>query len=210
MKWWQYFAEEVEPNFVNDKINNKHQTSITDGGQGSSDYLSTSSASGTISGPAEVVSLIYWVVGILAVTMIAVSGIMYMVSAGNEARQKKAKNALAGTIIGLVIATLAGTIVGFVLSQIDGNVDGETAVKTTITNFISIVMWLAGALSVVMLIIGGIMYATSAGDDARQKAAKKCIVGAIIGLALAVLAGIIVGFVLNTVQTIPETTGKKE
>jgi hypothetical protein len=57
-------------------------------------------------------------------------------------------------------------------------------------------MYIVGILSVIMLIAGGIMYATSAGDEAKTKKAKTAVTAAIIGLVFAVLAWTIVTFVV--------------
>lgn len=68
---------------------------------------------------------------------------------------------------------------------------------------LAIVNWLlfaVGVISVIMLIVGGIKYATSAGDSNKVTSAKNTIMYAIIGLAVAVLAFAIVGFVVNTLN----------
>ena len=68
---------------------------------------------------------------------------------------------------------------------------------------LAVVNWLlfaVGVISVVMLIVGGIKYATSAGDSNKVTSAKNTIMYAIIGLAVAVLAFAIVGFVTNTLN----------
>ena len=68
---------------------------------------------------------------------------------------------------------------------------------------LAVVNWLlfaVGVISVIMLIVGGIKYATSAGDSNKVTSAKNTIMYAIIGLAVAVLAFAIVGFVMNTLN----------
>ena len=62
----------------------------------------------------RVLTLMYWIVGIVAVIMIIVSGIMYTTSGGDPARVKKAKDALTVAVIGLIIALLAAVIVNWV------------------------------------------------------------------------------------------------
>lgn len=66
-----------------------------------------------------------------------------------------------------------------------------------------IVQWLlfaVGAISVIMLIWGGIRYATSAGDSNKVTSAKNTIMYALIGLAVALLAYAIVGLVINSLS----------
>ena len=62
----------------------------------------------------NVLTFMYWIVGIVAVIMIIVSGIMYTTSGGDPARVKKAKDALTVAVIGLIIALLAAVIVNWV------------------------------------------------------------------------------------------------
>ena len=68
---------------------------------------------------------------------------------------------------------------------------------------LAVVNWLlfaVGVISVIMLIVGGIKYATSAGDSNKVTSAKNTIMYAIIGLAVAVLAFAIVLFVTDTLN----------
>lgn len=69
-----------------------------------------------------------------------------------------------------------------------------TSIFHKVTNILFIII---GALAVIMLIIGGIMYVTSAGDSKRVESAKNTILYAIIGIVIAVFAGAIVNFVLT-------------
>jgi amino acid transporter len=75
-----------------------------------------------------------------------------------------------------------------------GGVSGQS-VDSVVPNIVKIAMFIIGALSVILIVISGIMYATAAGDEAKVKKAKKALIGAIIGLAIALLAYTIVSFV---------------
>ena len=66
-----------------------------------------------------------------------------------------------------------------------------------IGTLINVLLFVIGALAVVMLIWGGIRYTTSAGNAASIKAAKDTIMYAIIGLVVAFLAYAIVNWVLE-------------
>ena len=63
----------------------------------------------------------------------------------------------------------------------------------TITN---VLLFIIGAISVIMLIIGGIRYTVSGGDSAAVTAAKNTILYAIVGIIVALLAYAMVNFVL--------------
>ena len=62
---------------------------------------------------------------------------------------------------------------------------------------VNVLLFLIGAISVIMLIYGGIRYTISGGDSKNVTAAKDTILYAIIGIVVAVLAFAIVNFVLT-------------
>lgn len=72
---------------------------------------------------------------------------------------------------------------------------GTGSIFQTITNT---ALFIIGALSVIMLIYGGIKYVLSSGDAKQVESAKNTIMYAIIGVIVALLAGAIVNFVLTT------------
>ena len=59
-----------------------------------------------------------------------------------------------------------------------------------------VLLFVIGAVSVIMLIIDGFRYATSNGDSNQVTAAKNTIMYAVIGLVIAIFAYAIVNFVL--------------
>ncbi|MGD8373769.1 MAG: pilin [Candidatus Woesebacteria bacterium] len=77
------------------------------------------------------------------------------------------------------------------------NLFGEDSIFQIITN---ILLFLIGAVSVIMLIIGGIRYVTSNGDQAAVTGAKNTILYAIIGVVVAFLAFAAVRFVTDQLQ----------
>ena len=66
---------------------------------------------------------------------------------------------------------------------------------------INIMLWLIGILAVIMLIFGGIKYATSAGDSNKVTSAKNTIMYAVIGLIIAIFAWAIVRWVTDSVSS---------
>ncbi|MGD8373768.1 MAG: pilin [Candidatus Woesebacteria bacterium] len=75
--------------------------------------------------------------------------------------------------------------------------DGRT-VTGTIQQITNILVFMVGAVSVIMIIIGGIRYAVSNGDQSAVTGAKNTILYAVIGLVVAFMAYAIVNFVLNS------------
>ena len=69
---------------------------------------------------------------------------------------------------------------------------GDNSIFSRVTN---ILLFLVGAISVIMLIIGGIRYVISGGDQAQVTSAKNTILYAIVGIVVAFLAYAAVNFV---------------
>lgn len=78
----------------------------------------------------------------------------------------------------------------------DGN---QTDLSGFITNIINIMLFLAGAVAVLMIIIGGIRFVTSGGDAGSVKSAKDTVLYSVIGLIVVILAYAIVSFVVENV-----------
>jgi len=77
----------------------------------------------------------------------------------------------------------------------------DSAGKPCVFNVvITFALYLIGAISVLMLIIGGIRYTMSGGNDKSVTAAKNTILYAIIGLVIAILAYAIIQFVFTTLK----------
>ena len=88
-------------------------------------------------------------------------------------------------------------------ADVPTNLMGDTGIITTVTN---ILLFVAGALAVIMLIWGGLRYTVSGGNAASVTAAKNTILYAIIGLIVAFLAFAVINFVLGAI-TIDGTGG---
>lgn len=71
---------------------------------------------------------------------------------------------------------------------------GDGGIFQIVTN---VLLFVIGAVSVIMLIIGGIRYTISQGDQAAVTSAKNTILYAIIGLVVAILAYAAVNFVIS-------------
>jgi lysylphosphatidylglycerol synthetase-like protein (DUF2156 family) len=65
------------------------------------------------------------------------------------------------------------------------------------TSIVNTALFIIGAISVLMLIYGGIRYTTSGGSEKSVTAAKNTILYAVVGIIVAVLAFAIVNFVLT-------------
>ncbi|HEY1085890.1 MAG TPA: hypothetical protein VGE34_04155 [Candidatus Saccharimonadales bacterium] len=75
-----------------------------------------------------------------------------------------------------------------------GNTCTDTPIFKTITD---VMLFLVGAISVIMLIIGGIRYTVSGGDSSAVQSAKNTILYAIVGIIVSLLAYAVVTFVVG-------------
>ncbi len=72
---------------------------------------------------------------------------------------------------------------------------GSAGVFKTITNTL---LFILGAISVIMIIIGGLRYVISGGDSSAVNAAKNTILYAIVGVIVAILAYAVINFVIGS------------
>lgn len=134
---------------------------------------------------------------------------------------KTIKNLLAGLFIVPVLAfgvSLVAPTVGSVsaLGGANANNAVQDGLSTTrgkgvpdtlfgtdsiFTSIVNILLFIIGAISVIMLIIGGIKYTISGGDTGQVTSAKNTILYAVIGLVVAFLAFAIVNWVLGSLTT---------
>ena len=84
-----------------------------------------------------------------------------------------------------------------------GAPDNVTEDDGLIKKVVNLLLWAIGIISVIMIIIGGIRYATSNGDSNQVTAAKNTIMYAVIGLVIAIFAYAIVNFVFVQITTPP-------
>ncbi|MDP2837841.1 MAG: pilin, partial [Candidatus Moranbacteria bacterium] len=138
------------------------------------------------------------IIVILSIIFIVIGAIMYITSAGDEGRMKTAKGSITAAMIGLALGIAApsflkeiGTILGWsgVSSGAVGAARTLTAIATDVLNFL---LSIVGILGMIMLVVGGIMYLTAAGDENRMETGKKVVTYSIIGIVVALISLIVV------------------
>ena len=106
-------------------------------------------------------------------------------------------------MFGIVALPLASVVHADAASVIKGSVEeindgNDTSLQDQIKTVVNVLLFILGVIAVIMIIIGGIRYTTSNGDQANVKAAKDIILYAVVGLVVAILAYAIVNFVLDS------------
>lgn len=119
---------------------------------------------------------------------------------------------LALAIVGLAIVPTYATnaavdindakdITGTEACKTQGNKEGcsdKNALSSIIVTVTNIILFLVGAVAVIMLIVGGFRYVTSNGDQNAVTGAKNTILYAIIGIVVAFLAYAAVQFLVGS------------
>lgn len=108
---------------------------------------------------------------------------------------------VAGMLV--VLATPAVAQVQEVCDQLRGqDIAGcdPSNLETTVGRITNTLIFIVGAISVIVLIIAGLMYVLSTGNPEQTKRAKDAIIYAAIGLAVSVLSFAIVNFVLDRLR----------
>ena len=72
---------------------------------------------------------------------------------------------------------------------------GATGIFTTLSN---VMLFLVGAISVLMVVIGGLRYVISGGNSTNITTAKNTILYAVIGLVISILAYALINFVIGS------------
>lgn len=75
---------------------------------------------------------------------------------------------------------------------------GAVPLRDRLKDIVNVLLFILGAIAVIMIVVGGIRYTLSGGDSSQTKAAKDTVLYSVVGLIVAILAYAIVNFVLNS------------
>lgn len=133
----------------------------------------------------------------LALIVLIIGAIMYIVSTGESATVERAKKAITMACVGTVIALAApsilqelATLIGWTVS--DSTVTNARSFSTIALETLKLLLKIVGTLSVIMMVVSGTMYMTSAGDNERMEKGKNTFKYALIGTIIALASLIIV------------------
>ena len=80
-------------------------------------------------------------------------------------------------------------------TSIFGGIFGAPSIGDIIMNVIKFVLGVTGAITLLVIIIGGLRYVLSAGNEDQAKGAKKILLSALIGFVIIILAYTILTFI---------------
>ena len=80
------------------------------------------------------------------------------------------------------------------VQAVGGGSANQGDLNAAIRTVVNVLLYILGAIAVIMIVIGGIRYATSNGDSSQLTAAKNTIMYAVVGVIVALAAYAIVNF----------------
>ncbi len=186
-------------------------------------FAADSTAVGTVSFPnpldsvttvsallSSVLTNLMGIIAIIALIFIIIGGIMYMTSGGNEAMVTRAKKTWTGAVIGLAIAMAAPTFLKTIKQILGGNgtpdgnadswVSGALTLGDIAVNVLNLLLSIVGIIAMISMVIGGMMYLSSAGEERKIEKGKEIFKNSIIGVIVA-LSGLILIRTVNLILT---------
>lgn len=132
-------------------------------------------------------------VGLIAVIYIIYAGFKYISSRGDEEASASAKRQIIYALLGLFVAGTAFLIVNVVISR------SATLLIIDIRDVINALLSLVAIVAVIYVIIGGVMYLISQGDQDKAARAKMQIIYALIGIAIVAISAVLVNFIISSI-----------
>lgn len=111
-------------------------------------------------------------------------------------------------VIGVSVAAIPQTVgaiscsdpVNCATTGVNASGGAKQSSSLPLTKIINILLYIIGAVAVIMIIVGGLRYVLSGGDSSSVSGAKNTILYAVVGLAIAILAYSIVNFVITNIK----------
>jgi hypothetical protein len=142
-----------------------------------------------------ILSAIQKIIVVLALVFIMIGAVMILTSAGNSGMVEQGKGAITMALVGLALGVAAPSLLKE-LSIIIGWGPGSGGTALTLSqiavNVLNFLLGTMGIVALVMLVIGAIMYLTSAGDEDRIDKGKEIFKYSLIGVVLAMSSMVLV------------------
>lgn len=150
--------------------------------------------------------------GLVAVVYIAVffilyGGFQFITGGSNPSMIEKGRKTILNAVIGLIIALGSVAILNLLFTGIFGSTSTSSSNGINglvnlsgdelLANGLNLAYFIAGVVAVIVIVVAGLMYATSAGNAGRVTKAKNLLVYAIAGLVVVLVAFVITGFVIG-------------
>ncbi len=146
----------------------------------------------------SILGFLQGIIAILSLIMIVIGSLVYMTAAGDDKKLGTGKMIITASLIGLALALAApsflkqiGEILGW--GTVDGtDVAGAKTLLEILQTALNFLLSIVGIIAIIMLVVGGLMYLLSAGDEDRMKTGKSIVIYSLIGIAVALAALVLV------------------
>ena len=151
----------------------------------------------------NIIQLALVLAGWIALFFIIYGAFLFITGGGNASQVEKGRKSIFNAVIGLIISMGAIAITNLIFGLLDGatrtNEFGVPEIKAddVLVAGINMAYYIAGIVAVIVIIVSGIMYATSMGDSGRVTRSKNMILYAVIGLGVLLAAFAITNFVMS-------------
>ena len=150
----------------------------------------------------NIIEIALRIIGIIATGYILYGGFTYLTSNGSPEKAAKGLNLIMGAAIGLIISISSIGIINKLFEiipsdTVQSNGIYELSVADVISSVTSIIYWIAGAVAVIMFVISGLRFITSAGNPSGVQKARSTMVHSVIGLVVIILAFTITNVILG-------------
>ena len=138
------------------------------------------------------------IIVILSLIMIVIGSIVYMTAGGNDSKLSTGKLIITASLIGLALALAAPSFlkeIGAILGWGDVNgspADSAKSITEILTGILNFLLSVIGIIGIIMVVIGGLMYLSAAGDEDRINTGKSIVKYSLIGITVALAALVII------------------
>lgn len=144
-----------------------------------------------------ILSAIQKIIVVLALVFIAIGAVMILVSAGSPETVEKGKKAITMAIVGLAIGIAAPSILKELAGILgwgttNASVTAAMSLSAIALRVLNFLLGITGVLALIMLVVGAVMYLTSAGDEERIESGKKIFRNALIGVLIVMASMVLV------------------
>ena len=118
----------------------------------------------------SVLSAMQGIIVVLGIIFIIIGALIYITSGGNESRMTLGKTAITAALIGLALGIAAPSFLKEIAGVLGwGAIDAAIVAAPTLSSLalkvLNFLLSIIGVLAIIMLVIGGLIYLTAAGDE---------------------------------------------
>ena len=147
----------------------------------------------------RILSFLQATIVLLSLIFIIIGAFLYITSAGDEGRMTQGKKAILAALIGLALGIAApaflreiASILGWGTPNLPSGVGTSLTLIQIATNVLNFLLTIIGILAIIMLVIGGIMYLTAAGNEDTLDKGKRIVKYSLIGITIALASLVLV------------------